>query len=103
MIKFNNEKYDTIEKFNGIVIKLGYSTGNDGFMTCLPISDSTYRIDSPTHARAVYTIGRKYTKFTIYDDWGDSHVLEIENIHKDYIKNAIDSLNELELLNNKSV
>ena len=60
-------------------IKLECLENCGGFFTHLPISTADWRKDNPTKAKVEITKKIGFTKFKIFDDWGDIYIIKIPN------------------------
>ncbi len=83
---------------NGLIIDLKEGEDCGSYFTTVPISPLSYRRKWPTKARAWAEEMEDSTLFTIYDDWGAAHILEIDNIHSLDIQAVKDTLLKNELL-----
>jgi len=92
MIYFEMYKGIPEESCNGKVISMKdcmYIDANTkscaSYATVLPISDKEYREKNPTQAKAFIHIGKDFTTFNIFDDWGKPHSLTFSNDEIDTI------------------
>lgn len=96
---YNEKEYDNITEFNCKVVHVGYKEGGS-FMTCIPISNLSYRKKHKTLASVNIVKNKTHTIFTITDDWGsDNHVMKIPNNMELEIINATKWATKQKLLN----
>lgn len=70
-------RYFCINRFDGRIVDLRLLKDGGGYFTALPISPKEYRLSNPTKAKVIISEGEFRTVFTIYDDWGEKHIMEI--------------------------
>ena len=96
---YEGRGYFGIKKFDGKVVHLFTEKTLQGtLMTSIPFSGIDYRSRNPTKAKAIVSEKSGWVAFTIYDDWGDTHNIEIHTSLSEHIDIAKQNLLKQEML-----
>lgn len=95
---FEGIEYYGINAFDCRVVDLKTTKDGGGFFTCIPISDLEFRKTHNCKCWVDMKIEKKYTHFTIYNDWGTPSIMCVPNYMKDKIDKAIEGAIEQGLM-----
>lgn len=97
-VLWEGKLYCGIREFDCIRVDLFTEpTMRGGYFTVIPISAAEFRRDNPTKAKALIVNRGEWTEFTIWDDWGEGHVMKIHNSLSAEISSAIEGAKRNEI------
>lgn len=97
-VLWEGKLYYGIERFDCVVVDLFTEpTKSGGYFTVIPISSVEFRRDNPTKAKVLIVNRGEWAEFTIWDDWGEGHVMKIHNSLSAEISSAIEGAKRNEI------